>query len=71
MRGSIVEHALIIDSYHDLNARCTCGWWEYTAPTFDYESQVQVWDRAHRQWGLHIFSRSTPHAEPPEGGADA
>jgi hypothetical protein len=54
MKGSISEHGLIIDQYHDLKARCTCGQWELTGITRDDEPQADILARARRQHRLHV-----------------
>ena len=53
MRGSITEHGLIMESYYDLQASCTCRGWLLTAPTFDHESQAEIYERAKEQHAMH------------------
>lgn len=54
MPASIVEHSLIIDSYRDLIAHCLCDRWVIRAPTFDCETQAEIWARADRAYQEHI-----------------
>ncbi len=54
MQGSIVKHGLIIDSYYNLQARCTCNHWQLTSVTDRTSTQDVLYRQAKFAWSLHV-----------------
>lgn len=48
------HHRLIVHSLRPARASCTCGHWEYTGTTTDYETNQEIRQQIGEQFDQHI-----------------
>jgi hypothetical protein len=53
-KGESVSHRLVIESLRDLQAKCTCGRWNMSAPTSDRDTEDEIRVRAEDQFQQHL-----------------
>lgn len=48
-----MTHTLIIDSLHDIDARCSCGHWHFISPTCDTDDYDTIIARIRHEYRKH------------------